>query len=233
VTVLQYDSAIGKHLRPGERLRWVARPKQKWSFRWNNRLILLQAAAAIVTVVWLARMVVWAFAVAGFDLHLALRHPTLYSSSIVLAFVGVTSWQVITDRRRRAGTWYAVTDRRVLFVLTSVRPESVVAVEFDELAQISSNAGLEVFGSLKAVVLKLKRVDPYMAGSDVLGYQMADNAIILEDLEDPQEFRDQIVAARLARHAEGEPVSTTSASGQCHYPPRHPSAACSGPQTGT
>ena len=45
-----------------------------------------------------------------------------------------------------------------------------------------------------------------MGNSDVLGYQMADNAIILEDLEEPQEFLNQIVAARLARNAQSEPT---------------------------
>ena len=64
----------------------------------------------------------------------------------------------------------------------------MIGIEFDEFAQISLNSDLNMLGSLHAVVLKLKRVDPYVCNSRVLGYQLADRTIFLEDLEDPEGF---------------------------------------------
>ena len=49
-------------------------------------------------------------------------------------------------------------------------------------------SGLDMPGSLHAVILKLKRLDPYVCNSRVLGYQLADRTIFLEDLEDPEGF---------------------------------------------
>lgn len=117
---------------------------------------------------------------------------------IVLAFACLTVLQMLFERRRRAATWYAVTDRRILFVLTSRRPESVIGVEFSELGRISLNKGMEVAGPLNGIILVLKHVDPYMAASDVLGYQVSAKMIFLEDLEDPEEFVKQIVASKMA-----------------------------------
>lgn len=130
------------------------------------------------------------------NLGLQWRPPTLGSSVIVILFVGVLAWQLIAERRRRAGTWYAITDRRILFVLTSVRPESVIGVEFGNLAQISFNNAMDVPGPLGAIVLKLKQGDVYLANSSVLGYQPRSQTILLEDLEDPREFYDQLLSRR-------------------------------------
>ena len=205
--VLSYDSPFQKHLRPGEQLRWVGRPRQGWRHRWLHRGFLLQIAGAVVAFIWLAKFAKWCLSAAGIELALPLAPPTTRLTLFAFAFVSFTTWHLFSERRRRAGTWYAVTDRRVLFVLTSVRPESVVGVELDELSQVSLNAAAEFPGPTSAVILKLKQIDPYMAGSGVLGYQMASNAIFLEDLEDPKEFVDQIVAARLAPPIRWHPVS--------------------------
>ncbi|HSZ54093.1 MAG TPA: hypothetical protein VK797_00410 [Tepidisphaeraceae bacterium] len=111
------------------------------------------------------------------------------------------AWQLFSERRRRAGTWYAVTDQRILFVLTRRRPESVIGIEFSELSRISLNNAMEVMGPLDGVILKLNDIDPYMAASGVLGYQVSAKMIFLEDLEDPEEFVKQIVASKMAAAA--------------------------------
>lgn len=207
--VLSYDSPFQKHLQPGEQLRWVGRSRQGWRYRWFNRVLLLQIAAAVAALVWLAKFANACLSVAGIHLALPLSSPSPRLTLIVLAFVGFTTWQMIIERRRRAGTWYAVTDRRVLFVLTSVTPESVVSIEFHELCQVSLNTAMEFLGPLDGVILKLKHIDPYLAASRVLGYQNTywssnpartsdKNAIILEDVDDSHEFIRQIVIAKLA-----------------------------------
>lgn len=212
--VLSYDSPFQKHLQPGEQLRWVGRPRLGWRYRWFNRVLILQIAAAVAALVWLAKFANACLSAAGIHLALPLGRPSPRLTLIVFAFVGFTTWQMIAERRRRKGTWYAVTDRRVLFVLTSVRPQSVVGIEFDELCQVSLNSAMEFLGPLNGVILKLKHIDPYIAGSRVLGYQptiwrtnsartSASNAIFLEDIDDPHEFVRQIVAAKLARVSRG------------------------------
>jgi hypothetical protein len=192
VLTLTYDTAIHKHLLPGEQLLWVGRPRQGWAYRWSNRLFLVQLAVGVMSLVWLAEIANWGASALGIDLRLPLGRPSLRFSTMVMFLGGVTMWQLYRDRRRRAGTWYAVTDRRVLFVLTSVTPQSVIGVEFDEIASVSLNAGMDVLAPLNAVILRLKSVDPYLLNSKVLGYQMGNNLIVLEALEEPQEFCERV-----------------------------------------
>lgn len=194
VPTLLYDTPFDKHLRPGEQLRWVGRPRQGWRYRWTNRLLIVEIGMAVFSLIWLTKFANWCAFTAGFNLGLPLDRPSLRSSILVLLFASVLAWQLISERRRRAGTWYAVTDRRVLFVLTTVVPQSVIGVEFDQIAQISRNTFMEMFGPRDAILLKLKDIDPYMAGSRVLGYQMSARMIFLEDLENPREFYEQLRA---------------------------------------
>jgi hypothetical protein len=193
MAVLPYDTAIQKHLRPGEQLRWVGRARQGWRYRWSNRIVIVQTAAAILSLIWLFRFAIWYMSELGFNAGPTPTHPSLRSSILVFALGGVTSWQLLSERRRRAGTWYAVTDRRVLFVLTSVFPQSVIGVDFDVIAGISTNAALEEIAPANAIILQLKHVDPYLCNSRVLGYQMRSRTIILEDVEDAQEFYNQLM----------------------------------------
>jgi hypothetical protein len=181
-------------LRPGEQLRWVGRPCQGWRYRWNNRLLLGHAVLAVFSLVWLAKLVNWCASAAGFDLGIRLSHPSIGSSTLVLVFASALTRQLTSERRRRAGTSYAVTDRRVLFVLTTVIPQSVIAVDFDQIELITFNTYMEAFGPRNSILLKLKEIDPYMACSRVLGHQMSSRMIFLEDLEEPQEFYDLVRA---------------------------------------
>ncbi|HEX4794174.1 MAG TPA: hypothetical protein VH370_10300 [Humisphaera sp.] len=193
MAVLPYDTAIQKHLCPGEELRWVGRARQGWRYRWSNRLVIVQTAAAVLSLVWLFRFAIWSMSELGFNAGPMPTHPSLRSSILVFALGAITTWQLLAERRRRAGTWYAVTDRRVLFVLTTVYPQSVIGVEFDEIAGVSTNAALDAPAPAKAIILQLKHVDPYLCASRVLGYQMGTTTIILEDIEDAQEFYKQIM----------------------------------------
>lgn len=199
VQVLSYDTAIQKHLRPGEQLRWVGRARSGWLFRWQNRIVMVQIAGAICIVVWLSNWVCQSLTALVHRLPVTL--PSTRTCLLVLVLVGFTIRQMYLDRRRRAGTWYAVTDGRILFVLTTARPESVIAINFDELAQISLNDGHKQVGPKNAVILQLKQVDPYLASSTVLGYQVSAKNVLLEDLESPQEFYEQVVAAKAAHAA--------------------------------
>jgi len=55
----------------------------------------------------------------------------------------------------------------VLFVLTSVWPESVIGMDFGDIFEVFLNNGMEVPGPPNAIILKLKKIDPYLANSSV------------------------------------------------------------------
>jgi hypothetical protein len=194
VAVLAYDTAFDKHLRPGEQLRWVGRARRDWVYRWSNRIVFVQIAAAVFALIWIARLAYWSLSALGMNAGPHLGPPTFMSSVIVFTFAAVTAWQMVSERRRRAGTWYAVTGQRVLFVLTSATPQSVIGVEFSQIAKIYFNTGLEIPGPPNGIILKLKQVDPYLCNSRVLGYQLGKAIIFLEDVEDPQEFYKHLMA---------------------------------------
>jgi hypothetical protein len=138
----------------------------------------------------------------GFATHRKLQLPGTRFCVLASLLLAITAWQIYSDRRRRAGTWYAVTDRRILFVLTTVWPQSVSAVEFGDIAEVSLNRGLHEVAKPTGVILKLKGIDPYLANSDVLGYQVSAKTIVLEDMDSPQGFYDQVLAAQLAAAAQ-------------------------------
>lgn len=210
VLTLPYDTAIHKHLRPGERALWVGRPRQGWGYRWFNRVLIVELAGAVFALVWLAGLANWCALSFGIDLGLPLGRPSACTSTLMLFGGAAVAWQLIAERRRRAGTWYAVTDRRLLFVRTNTFPQSAIGVEYNDIARFSLNAAREIPAGRNAVIIMLKEIDPYMACSDVLGYQVSDSMIVLEDLEQPQEYYDQVMA-RIRRRNQEPPASHTLA----------------------
>jgi hypothetical protein len=186
---LNYDSAIQKYLKRGEQVFWVGQPRQGWAFRWYNRLVVLQMASAVIIAWWLIALALWMAGRGGPFPHTG----SLPGDVAIVACVAGTIWQQIHDKRRRAGTWYAVTDRRLLFVLTTVRPESVIAIAYDEIVEISAHqrryGASPGEGTLK---IRLKEIDPYMAASTVLGYQMGVRTIVLETMPAVQDLCEMI-----------------------------------------
>ena len=189
-----------KYLKPGEQVLWVGRPRQGWAFRWYNRLVVVQIACAVVIAWWLMSVILWMSGRGG---------PFPGSGNIpldimVAACVAGTIRQQIKDKQRRAGTWYAVTDQRLLFVLTTVRPESVIGVPYDQIVEISAHPRFDRAspgeGTLK---FRLKAIDPYLSGSTVLSYQISAREIVLETVPDVQEFYEQVQKQRaFAVHAD-------------------------------
>jgi hypothetical protein len=190
---LNYDSAIQKYLRPGEQVFWVGQPRQGWAFRWWNRLVFVQILSAVIISWWLMSIVLWIIRADGpFPVRMG---P---GNIMVLTCVGATVWQLIHDKQRRANTWYAVTDQRVLFVLTNVWPESVIGIEYNEIVEVSAHGRFDRAtpgeGTLKIL---LKSGDPYIAASTVLGYQVSAREIVLETVPDVQDFCDWIEKRRV------------------------------------
>ena len=70
----------------------------------------------------------------------------------------------------------------------------MIGVEFADLARVSLNAAMQLPGPRDAIILKLKRVDPNLACSRVLGYQLSATTIFLEDIEHPHEFYNHLIA---------------------------------------
>jgi hypothetical protein len=132
--VLNYDSAIQKYLKPGEQVLWVARPRQGWVFLWHNPLIVVQIISAVLIAWWLMGVALWMSGAGG-----PFPGVRLLGMNVgVVVFVAVTIRQFIRDKRHRDGSWYAVTDQRLLFVLTTVRPESVIGIAYDEIVEVSA-----------------------------------------------------------------------------------------------
>jgi len=210
---LTYDSAIQKHLKPGERLLGVTRPHQGWAYRWHNRLLFVQVAWALAALWWLLKLALWSAGSLGVDLGLPNAPPTGLHTVVVLAGGVVVVRQLLLDRQRRAGTWYAATDQRLLFVLTNVSPESVIAVEYGEITNLRLNRRDDVPAPARDVIsFDLKHVDPYLCNSTVLGYQIASGAVVLENVADARDLFELIrhqVAAAAHHHVEERAAAPT------------------------
>jgi hypothetical protein len=152
-------------------------------YRWRNRLLAVQIGWFILAIWWLWKFSAWSVSnLTGWKT----APPTLLINLVIVMGGLITVWQMYRDKRRRAGTWYAVTDHRVLFVLTSVDPESVIGVRFEDI----QNVEFKSFGesSSGAIVLRLNRMDPFLANSTVLAYLMSPLLIVLENVIDAREM---------------------------------------------
>ncbi len=175
---LTYDTAVRRHLRPGERVDWVGRPRQGWAVPpVNPALLVCRLAAGLLLLGWSARV-----AAAG-----STGSPPVPTASVLLV-AWLTVRQVVGDRRRRAGTWYAVTDRRLLFVLTAARPESAIGVDFDDILTVTRNRPMRVPASPAAVMVRLKQGDIYLSLSTVMRHQFVDRCVVIDDLDRPAEL---------------------------------------------
>jgi hypothetical protein len=185
---LRYDNPVKKHLRPGEQLLWVGRPETGWTLRWRHPLLIIGLAWAGLTFEWIRRMVgAYLFPVGA---PMSSAPPTRMMTVLVTLGTVLLAWHIWADRVRRLGTWYAVTDRRVLFVRQGVRPESAISYTFDEISGVLLNPRDEAttLPTRDKVVIRLKHSDAYAGLSGVLGYQLASNEIVLENLPDAKEF---------------------------------------------
>jgi hypothetical protein len=191
--VLAYDSAVAKHLRSGEQLLWVGRPVQGYIYRWRNRVVIVQVTLALLVLGWAAKWGYWA--IESLAQHTTVNWLPARFYFLLAVCAGMIYWHLITERNRRAGTWYAVTDRRILFILTTENPQSVFSTTFDEIARIEL-CPVAPWSSAVIVSVKLKQIDPYMGS--VLGYQMSAKSVDIEDLENPREFFQQVVRAKAA-----------------------------------
>jgi hypothetical protein len=190
---LNYDSAIQKYLKPGEQLLRVAQPRQGWVFRWNNPLITMQVICAVLIVWWLFSVALWMSGAGG---PFPAARPTPLNIGVVV-LVAATIRQLIRDKRRRAGTWYAVTDQRLMFVRTNVRPQSVIGVPYDQIVEISAHQRPDRATPGEGILkFRLKEIDPYLSGSNVLGYQMSAGEIVLETVPDVQDLCELIQKQR-------------------------------------
>jgi hypothetical protein len=188
-TALPYDLPIQRHLHEGEHVLWVGRPRQGWAVPYVNQLLLgVQVWSAILLLRWAAQLLTW---LVGDPLGGNPRWDSPRFLALVVAVGLATAWQVVADRRRRAATWYAMTDRRLLFVRTDVVPESVIGVEFDEIAKVRLNRGRSIMWLARpdAIRIELKRQDPYLLNSKVIGYQNGP-AIDLADVPGSRELYD-------------------------------------------
>jgi len=199
---LNYDSAIQKYLRPGEQVLWVARPRQGWVFLWHNPLIVVQIICAVLIAWWLMGVALWMSGAGG-----PFPGVRLIGMNVgVVVFVAATIRLYINDKRRRAGTWYAVTDQRLLFVLTNVWPESVASIAYDQIVDINThqrpNRAIPGEGTLK---LRLKDIDPYVSGSTVLSSHLSADEIVLETLPEVQDLCELIQKRRAMAVSDDSP----------------------------
>ena len=173
VRTLEYDSPILRLLRPGEELLWVGRPRRglaRTGFINGSNLILSALWLGVATN-WGWRLALWAGGEVGFTDPAP--PPGVGASAIVLGGAALLAYRVHVGVIRRGMTWYAVTDCRVLFVLSRQSP-SVTGIDYADLEDVRLSDLGDGFGSID---FTLREPDPYAANSDVTGGHMSPGLI--------------------------------------------------------
>lgn len=175
---LEYDSPFLRLLQPGEDLLWVGRPRQGYIFRsWDP--LLLGWLYIVLQSVWttLTSMID-----SGFFFHF---RP--FQIIVLIGGGALFIYRYHFDAKRRAATWYALTSRRVLFVLTRRDVPSFIAVPYDNITDVDL---LEHRDASGVITLKLRQYDPYAGSSQVIGGFTAPGRPMLEAVAPAREIYD-------------------------------------------
>jgi hypothetical protein len=197
VVLVKYDNPIEKHLRPNERVIWVGRARRDMVFRWNSAMPVACALWSLVVLKWMLQILGAGGAAVGLNLGLPTSAPTVRFTLITLCGVAIIVWRYYCDYRRRIGTWYALTDHRLLFVRTDRVPQSVIGIDLVDVTRVCQNRRRNVFAPANAIIIECHS-DSYIGASDVLGYQMNARRLVFEDVEDAEVFVEEIHRQRMA-----------------------------------
>ena len=156
VALIDYDRPFQKHLRRGEALLWVGRPRQGVMFRKTDwGAIPFSAAVAAGLMTWeAAALGLWGRA--GFN-----PCPATIGAPLVALGLYLLAGRFFHDAWQRGRTWYAVTDRRAIILYVG-KTVCLNGVAFDE-------PGLNVVredhpDGTGTLVFETPEVDPYWVG---------------------------------------------------------------------
>ena len=129
---LEYYDPLGDVLMPGERKVWVGRPTRRLFLRGNDATIVPLAAAWTLAWTW------WLLGSLGWHQRGAAPVDALFHAMAVLVGVGLLGNRFFVPWQQRGRQWYAITDRRCLWVsdgrpheLRELMPADVQGVMFE------------------------------------------------------------------------------------------------------